>query len=332
LFQNTLAFLAIDQARLQDLDEAVRRYLAWASIVGQKETLDLSPHQLRQAETQVASANTTVTARLPEAYQWLLVPVQDKPTDPVRMEAYRLTGQEALAVRAAKKLRAEELLVTGLAGTRLRMELDRVPLWRGDHVSVRQLVDDFARYHYLPRLAGPDVLVEAVRDGLGLLLWQQEGFAYADSYDEAAGRYRGLRTGQLVNLTEGDLSGLLVRPEAALAQVEREKPVEPPTPPEVPPDGVRPVPPTPPEPPLGPKAPTRYHGSVQIDPTRAGRDAGKIADEVLAHLVGVVGASVTVTLEIAATIPSGAPDHVVRVVTANGRDLKFDPGSGFESE
>ena len=78
--------------------------------------------------------------------------------------------------------------------------------------------------------------------------------------------------------------------------------------------------------------PTRYHGSVQIDPTRAGRDAGKIADEVLAHLVGVVGASVTVTLEIEATIPSGAPDHVVRTVTQNGRDLEFDPGSGFESE
>ena len=71
---------------------------------------------------------------------------------------------------------------------------------------------------------------------------------------------------------------------------------------------------------------------MQIDPTRAGRDAGKIADEVLAHLVGVVGASVTVTLGIEATIPSGAPDHVVRTVTQNGRDLKFDPGSGFESE
>jgi len=33
LFQNTLIFLAIDQVRLQDLDEAVRRYLAWESIL-----------------------------------------------------------------------------------------------------------------------------------------------------------------------------------------------------------------------------------------------------------------------------------------------------------
>ena len=73
---------------LQDLDEALRRYLAWASIIGQKETLDLSPHQLRQAETQLASANATVDSRLPEAYQWLLVPVQDTPGAPMRMEAF----------------------------------------------------------------------------------------------------------------------------------------------------------------------------------------------------------------------------------------------------
>jgi hypothetical protein len=32
LFRNTLTFLAVDQTRLQDLDEAIRRYLAWASI------------------------------------------------------------------------------------------------------------------------------------------------------------------------------------------------------------------------------------------------------------------------------------------------------------
>ena len=54
-------------------------------------------------------------------------------------------------------MRNDELLVTTFAGTRLRMELDRIPLWRGEHVSVRQLVDDFARYTYLPRLKGPSV-------------------------------------------------------------------------------------------------------------------------------------------------------------------------------
>lgn len=333
LFQNTLAFLAIDAARLQDLDEAVRRYLAWRSVVDQKESLDLSPHQLRQAETQLTAASGTVAARLPEAYQWLLVPVQDKPEAAMRIEAYRLTGAEPLAVRASKRMRSEELLLTGFAGTRLRMELDRVPLWRGDYVSVAQLTDDFARYTYLPRLAGPDVLVEAVRDGLGLLLWQHEGFAYADSYDESAGRYRGLRGGQLVQISQGDDSGLLVRPEIAEAQLERERPAEKPEPPMVEPpidgggSGGGAQPPVAPS----PVAPTRYHGTVRLDPNRVGRDAGRIADEVISHLVGLVGADVTVTLEIEARIPDGAPEQTVRVVTQNGRDLKFISG-GFEKD
>ena len=241
---------------------------------------------------------------------------------------------DTLEYRASLRSSVEyrELLITGLAGTRLRMDLDRVPLWRGDHVSLRQLVDDFARYHYLPRLAGPDVLVESVRDGLKLLLWHQEGFAYADNFDEAEGRYRGLRTGQLVNVSENDLSGLLVRPEVAQAQVDRETPM-PDEGGETEGDGPNidawtPIPPPPP----GSTAPIRYHGTVRLDPTRAGRDASKIADEVLAHLSGAVGATVTVTLEIEATLPGGASEHTVRTVTQNGRDLHFDPGSGFESE
>ena len=60
---------------LHDLDEAVRRYLAWESILAEQDLLDLSPHQVLQAETQKTSADSTVTARLPETYQWLLVPV-----------------------------------------------------------------------------------------------------------------------------------------------------------------------------------------------------------------------------------------------------------------
>lgn len=63
--------------------------------------------------------------------------------------------------------------------------------------------------------------------------------------------------------------------------------------------------------------------------TRVGRDAGKVAEEVIAHLSGLVGAKVTVTLEISAEIPAGVPDHVVRIVTENSRTLKFT-SQGFE--
>src|SRR6185437_4356740 len=84
--------------------------------------------------------------------------------------------------------------------------------------------------------------------------------------------------------------------------------------------------------PVSPPKPRRYHGTVNLDAARVGRDAGRIADEVVTHLVGLVGSSVRVTLEIEAEIPEGASENVVRMVTENGRTLKFEPNSGFETE
>jgi hypothetical protein len=83
--------------------------------------------------------------------------------------------------------------------------------------------------------------------------------------------------------------------------------------------------------PTTPSKPKRFYGTVNLDATRVGRDAGRIADEVVAHLAGLVGSTVRVTLEIEAEIPSGAPEHVVRTVTENSRTLKFT-SQGFEEE
>ena len=334
IYRNTLVFLAPDQSRLQDLDEAVRRHLAWDSILAERELLDLSPHQVRQAETQRDAAAEAVTARLPETYQWLLTPVQATPADPISWEATRLTGTDELATRAARRLKSDDLLAVNLAGTRLRMALDKVPLWRGDHVEIRQLVEDFARYPYLPRLQGPAVLLHAAADGVRLLTWANETFGYADSFDEQTNRYRGLRGAQVIELSDVDSAGLLVKSDIARRQIDAARPEsaqesqqredakdttggDPARDQDLLP---RPDP-----------TPRRFHGRVALDATRTVRDASRVADEVITHLAGLVGANVTVTLEIDAHIPNGAPHHVVRAVTENSRTLKFS-SHGFERE
>lgn len=185
--------------------------------------LNLTPHQATQAETQRSAADGTVTARLPETHPWLLVPVQDTPQSAITWEALRLSGTDALAARASKKQRSDELYLTSFASTRLKMELDRVPLWRGAPVGVRQLVEDFARYPYLPRLKDPSVLLHAVSDGLSLLTWERDSFAFADGFDEVAGRYKGLRGGQLVTLLDAHAPGLVVKPEVASWQLDAER-------------------------------------------------------------------------------------------------------------
>jgi hypothetical protein len=68
---------------------------------------------------------------------------------------------------------------------------------------------------------------------------------------------------------------------------------------------------------------------VRLDPERVGRDAGRIAQEVIAHLTGLVGAEVTVTLEIEARAPEGFPEDKVRIVSENCRTLRFE-NHGFE--
>ena len=334
LYRNTLVFLAADKTRLQDLDEAARKLLAWQSILNEQTTLNLTPYQVTQAETQKSAAESAVTARLPETYQWLLVPVQGTPQAAVAWEAQRLSaGSDGLAVRASRKLRSDELYLISFAPTRLRMELDKIPLWRGDHVEVKQLIEDFARYPYLPRLKDPTVLLHAIGDGVKLLTWSHDGFAFADSYDEVAGLYRGLRGGVMLALADAHAPGLLVKPELAGRQMAVEQAA---VPSNFGPSGpstatAAGAAPTPGGPPLAAARLKRFHGTVVLDATRVGRDASRIGEEVIAHLSGMVGTRVTVTLEIAAEIPDGAPDNVVRTVTENARTLRFT-SHGFEKE
>ena len=365
LCRNTLVFLVADRNRVQDLDEAVRSYLAWESILREQEALDLSPFQVKQAETQKANADSVVKARIPETYQWLLVPTQATPQEAVTWQALRLNTPEALAVRASRRLRSEDHLILSLAPSSLTLELDRIPLWRGDHVAIRQLIDDFCRYHYLPRLRNISVLLNAIEAGIRSLTWELDGFAYAESYDEAAGRYRGLCNAPTMPISEHD-RGLIVKPMVAKRQLDAEaaarrqreeeeaqrRPGDTVTVDDAP--GSRTI--------TGvgagtatgtgsststgstgstgsstntrvtpPRKLRRFHGNVTLSAERTGRDASKIADEVIAHLTGLLGANVRITLEIEAEIPDGAPEHVVRTVTENSRTLRFTQ-AGFEEE
>ncbi len=222
------------------------------------------------------------------------------------------------------------------------MELDRIPLWRGDHVAVKQLAEDFAQYLYLPRLKDTDVLLGAIREGLALLTWRDDTFAYAEGFDAATGRYLGLRAQEQISVS-ADGPDLLVKSDVAARQLDanRARLIGVPDPDDGPTD--------PPDHKLGGGSstgvgvggggggdkvvvatqPTRFHGTIDLDALRIGRDAGQIAQEIVQHLSGLVGSRVKVTLEIEAEVPDGVPDGVVRTVSENCRTLRFQ-SHGFE--
>src|ERR1022692_3156720 len=108
-----------------------------------------------------------------------------------------------------------------MAGAVLRFEIDQVPLWRGNHVGVKLLVDDFAKSLYLPRVKNAQVILDAIQDGVSRLTWSQDTFAYADYYDATADRYPGIEAGHRPTV-QLNANSVVVKPAVAAAQIEKD--------------------------------------------------------------------------------------------------------------
>ncbi len=72
--KNTLLFLAPDNSKIENLERNVAQYLAWNSIVNDKEVLNLDVFQEKQATTKRQQSSQDVDHIGRETYQWLLVP------------------------------------------------------------------------------------------------------------------------------------------------------------------------------------------------------------------------------------------------------------------
>ena len=337
LNRNTLVFLAPDEKERENLLKATASFLAWSSILTDKKSLNLDQFQLAQTETKKDELNRTVDIRIGATWIHALAPVQLDPADGVTWEEVRVTGNDSLAKRTGAKLVLDEALLPNIGGVRLRMTLDRFLWTERNHVTVGELCEWFARYLYLPRVKSRETVVEAVRDG-ATALFSADTFGTAEDYDEDTGRYLGLRLGHGAP-SAIDNRTCVIKPDVAKKQMEDDASLAPTPdgggyqPTHVPTDEgavVREGGPAPAVP-SQPGKPTAFVGSVRLNGSRVGRDAGRIADEVVAHLAALPGAKVEVTLEVQVRVPEGVGDDVVRIVSENATALKFDHAS-FERE
>jgi predicted AAA+ superfamily ATPase len=332
LYRNTLIFLAPDKTRLEELKQAVKSYLAWKSIVDDKEALNLDAYQSNQAEGKRKSGLDTIKLRLPETFVWILTPYQEVGSSDVQWDESKMNGsnQEAYLSRVLKKLTSQSLLYNDFASSELRINLDRIPLWRGDNVSVSQLREDFAKYLYLPKLSSAHLLQQAIESGLSLVSWQKDSFAYAESYDEENARYRGLRAGTSVMISL-DGYGLLVKPDIAEVQISKEREE---AEAKKAADAGNPITPYPTtgsgsgetianeeDPKIAKR--TRFIGHVETDATRFFRSTDDIEKEILKHLNLATGTKVKITIHIEATNLDGFSQDTERTLKENGRTLGF---------
>ncbi|MDR1785562.1 MAG: DUF499 domain-containing protein, partial [Spirochaetaceae bacterium] len=327
IYRNMLGFIASDQTLIVSLKEAARLYLAWKSVKADSIDLNLDAAQNRETDNSLRRSNETVDARVKEAYCWLIVPYIDRNVDmkTIRFDVSRLSGgDDSIITKAAKRMLQNEAIITRWAPALLLMELDNL-LWRDvNHLNIKQLWDYLCTYCYLPRLAGENVLFEAIRSGVE----SSEYFAYAEGQD-SAGRYEALTIGASRSFTISP-DGLIVKIETAKAQLQKEAP-ETQTAADIPAPHASPLP-SESSPlfsissPLSPNSsPTHFYGSVKLDDlTKIGKNTGDINLEVLQHFAKLPKAGITVKIDIQVTAPEGMPDDLVRTVRENCRTLKFE--------
>lgn len=331
LYRNALVFLTPDRSRMESLEGTTRRYLAWKSITDEEEQLNLDAHGRRQATDNAEKMDNAVDLQLEEAYQWLLYPGEEpdgKGKMSFEWSATKIGPGGSLVERASSRIVAEGALVTKWSPMMLKKELDAY-LWsgvrEGDHVPLKQLRDDLARYLYLPRIRAARVLEETVRDGVA----SGEFFGYAQAVT-TGGRYEGLKLAEPGIVVYLDEQSVIVKPHIARKQLEVE--AERQNPPTYTPD---------PDPgnPVGDngdsgaapprrETPTRtvatdFHGEVEIDPTKLGGSAGVISSEVVQRLTALLDADVKVKIIIEANVPEGIPENVRRDVSENCNTLRF---------
>jgi hypothetical protein len=335
--RNMVVFVAPDYDRLAELDQAARSFLAWKEIVDKSNELNLTPQQLSQAQDKRDQFGRTVDDRLALTYQWVLAPIAPEPGLPFVLDEVKAEGQAgSLSERVAKKLGSAGLYSTEHAARSIRLSLDtKVPsAWSAGHISVGALWELYAQYPYMPRLRSREVLADALDNQP--LLWQSEGFALAESFDEATNRYSGLwlpgETGRAM-VTDATL---IVKPDLAEAQRAAEKAVsasqsadQGQSEDDETAESTRTSPADFPTPPTR-KAMTRFVGSVPINPERYSADFAKIAAEILAQ-IAATGATLSISLSVDAVLKEGFSEQQLRTIRENASTLKFTTNE-FEAE
>ena len=349
--RNSLVFLVADRSELESLEAAARSYLAWRRVQATSESLNLSAQQRKQTDDWVTRLDRTVADRIRDTFVWAVYPEQFDATKPFELITDKVSdsGGRSLAERVAAKLSRDDQLVTELGapilGATLHQELGQ--LWRDKgEISVGELWGYFTRYVYLPRLVGRDTLDSAIERSLNSVLVDGEKFAIATAKDPDTGRYRGLivppahntaiqvtDSTLLVDWNKADEQASADRRAAAREAAARSAEdgsaqigpidfvVADVDPDESSPVGAELV---------APRQPSRYFGSVKVDPDRYSRDIGNVTREIIDRLAGT-GAKLEITIDIQASKSNGFDDGEVRTISENARVLKFDPSSGFES-
>ncbi|MBN1449251.1 MAG: ATP-binding protein [Bacteroidetes bacterium] len=342
-YQNRLIFLAPDYDSLGRCREQARSYLAWTSILDDitGDHLVVDTVQIKQAKAFHKDAEQTLMRLVQDTWRWLLCPLQEKKKNgfDLHWEALGIsTSAPDMPAEIQHRLREEEWVITDWAPMHLKNHLDAWYFGKGaTDVPLQQVWYDMCSYLYMPRLAHSAVLTDTVSRAIE----SEDYLGYADSKESDT--YHGFAFGRQKSVAI-DPEAVLISRDAAteyLARLEQQAPdTGKPAQGESPAEGesTKPLHPLTSSPLHDSSAeakstvptPTRFYGTVRINPITAKTEFNDIIDEVVRHFTTKHGIDVTITVEIQAKDPRGFDESTQRTVKENCGQLGFGVGDWEE--
>ena len=320
VYRNTLVFLAADNRQTDSLVEAMRHALAWDGIVRDADSgrLDMKSSDIALAKSKRDESLETARTRLRETWCHLIHPFQESPVSEVEFASARIPVQDGVLGRAGKKLVSAGALMTEIGPENLNHALEKY-IWQDKpHLNLGDVWEYLNRHIYLPRLAGQETLIGAVRRAISD---KTPGpFAYARKWDELEQVYVGLTIENFSDAT------VIIDGESALLRKEVAESNRPEQSPDDAQNGTdsgngKSEPKT--KEPTEPTHSTHFAGRVALSSERPVEDMERIVEGVVKQITGLKSAEITLTLEIEAKVESGLDKSVIRTLLENAEVLRF---------
>jgi hypothetical protein len=331
LYRNVLLFVAADEGRLPEAKNAVRKWMAWRDIVKEADgALQLPPAQKSEAARKDSESREAARRAVRNSWTQLIAPAKADSAGPNASRGFELhpspiqnAGDRSIAEAAYDKARRDDAIAEKLGAKILENRINDL-IGVADHLSISDLLDWSARYIHMKRVRDETVLARAIEDLVAAL---DGGYAIAARYDAGSDRFYEVKfnTGVFVDLRAGSLLVKRSRAEkdvlatSAASSLHGEGGTATPNPPGQPVVAG----------PTSRPKPTKFYGTIALDPTRPGPVVAQIAQSVLAELARSSGATIKLRIDIEAENPSGFSEDVVEVIRANAETLKFGE-SGFD--
>lgn len=322
-FRNTLIFVAADEAGLATALEVTRKALAWESIEKDARLKDqLTGAQAADVTEKARTHREAATRAVRTTWSHVFYPEKSEtPGKPFDLHQTIISSRERPAIPEAVygKAKSDGVVLERLGAERLWLALQ--PIWAEDrpHLPIAEAAEWFASYVYMPKTRDRVVLDAAIKDAVSQLTPK---FGYADRFDDDAQRYVGLAWAKAPpELLPPE--ALLVSEAAARASMSAQAPVAGQTGPAAMTLNTASSTAGSVNSSSAPGKPTRFFGSVEIDPTRPVRSFEAVLASVVTELQRTSGAKVKLVLEIEAQADAGFDEADVGVVRDNAKQLKF---------